>query len=566
MVAAFCAPVFIPDDTTSVYSYLSDEQNVTSTGNYTYYAAVALQGICDVVADDVGKDYIDPVAGLTTVILAAASLTLYQVLKYCKPKKPKPSRKSDEKETPVLGSKSVRALNLLVQLLCASFILGHYLVWSDWRRPQGGVLCRVFGRVTLAIFYKPLVPAMWYGVAHLLDDEGCMLHHNIFTDTLVFGVMGLFGLWWVFTFAVGIPIMVLYPVQSVLLALPMSIFDRVNGVVGFREKRYSSKYSFRGNLDELSGETIPVYLEENDFFKFLPHEFMLFLTKTVLPHREIYPTHSELVRMNEDEREEATAAKTLYKRLQMYTWFTVTVYAVVYWPYLLGENYTIVQTKHSELVGINLSFWTPEFFFSFDWPFNIQMPVQIALTVSLGAIGLEQAVFAWNYLYYRVYAPRGASAYGGRTIGKTRNAGPPEDEDLKNGRSCDFGFEFSVDAGDGSAAIDVTASAGGEQTSVGATFSVETGDGEVEHGGGEGEGEPLSMNRLELVLGRVASQSWNIETDPVPTLEARIACLEEECRQKTAAEQGNRQKIAVLEEENRQLQANSGCLPLHFPR
>jgi hypothetical protein len=162
MIAAFCAPALIPADETTATLSLEDDQNGTPTGTF---AVTALGGICKVVPDDVAKDYIDPVAGLAAVVVAAATFLLYRKLRVrCKSKKKAKKASSSknedgEKQKVMLSSKSARALNLLVQLLCVCFTLGHYLVWSEVR-PQGGILCRVFGCVTLAIFYKPLVLAM----------------------------------------------------------------------------------------------------------------------------------------------------------------------------------------------------------------------------------------------------------------------------------------------------------------------------------------------------------------------------------------------------------------------
>ena len=100
---------------------------------------------------------------------------------------------------------------------------------------RGGALCRVFGRVTLAIFYKPLVPAMWYGVSHLLDDEGWMLHHNIFTDTLVAAVMALFSLWFAFAFAAALPVLVCFFYFPIALFVPVSAYILANKGVFFDE-------------------------------------------------------------------------------------------------------------------------------------------------------------------------------------------------------------------------------------------------------------------------------------------------------------------------------------------
>jgi hypothetical protein len=165
MVAAFCAPALLPADTTSATLTLSDTQNATRTG---VFAVTVLSDVCDVVPEELAGFYIDPVAGLEAVIALAILFVCCARIKKCykahmktKSIQKQTKEEGDKKEPkPLLSSKSARALNLLVQLLCACFLLGEYLVWSDVGL-QGTPLCRVFGRVTLAIFYKPLVPAMW---------------------------------------------------------------------------------------------------------------------------------------------------------------------------------------------------------------------------------------------------------------------------------------------------------------------------------------------------------------------------------------------------------------------
>jgi hypothetical protein len=72
------------------------------------------------------------VAGLEAVIAAAALFVLGSRAKkfYKETKCYKGGKKNegDEEPKPLLSSKSARALNLLVQLLCACFLLGDYLV------------------------------------------------------------------------------------------------------------------------------------------------------------------------------------------------------------------------------------------------------------------------------------------------------------------------------------------------------------------------------------------------------------------------------------------------------
>jgi hypothetical protein len=86
------------------------------------------------------------------------------------------------------------------------------------------MLCTVFARNTLAIFYKPLVPSMWYGAAHLLDNEGWMLHHTIFTDSLVALVELLFATWCVLTVGFALPVLLCFIYLPLLLAIPLGVY------------------------------------------------------------------------------------------------------------------------------------------------------------------------------------------------------------------------------------------------------------------------------------------------------------------------------------------------------
>jgi hypothetical protein len=310
--------------------------------------------------------------------------------------------------------------------------------------------------VTLAIFYKPLVLAMWYGVAHLLDNEGWMLHHNIFTDTLIFAVMALFAVWFAFAVVVALPVKVCFFYFELALFVPLFTYILTT---------------------------------------FTIFELALFTNIELIPAAR---GRDNLAKMTEEERDEYAAAKLLFKRLAMYTLIASYVYAMVLWPFYLGKSYTSVVTSTGDMLGISLSFWTPEWwsigFNWLDWS-NLEVSVRISFAVSIGAIGAEQGIFFWNYVYYRACGPRGSNAYGGWTLGKARYAALPsekEEKDLESGRCCDFGYGVSVDAEDGSiqATGAVTLTSGGEQTSIDGTVTLKTGGEEGEgEGGEEGEGE-----------------------------------------------------------------------------
>jgi hypothetical protein len=136
--------------------------------------------------------------------------------------------------TKIACKKIVRGNILFVQLLCACYFLGQYFIWTPrHEKPQGGVLCTVFARNTLAIFYKPLVPSMWYGAAHLLDNEGWMLHHTIFTDTLVALIEIIFAAWFVLAILPALPVLLCFIYLPLLLAIPLAVYTNINQVLLF---------------------------------------------------------------------------------------------------------------------------------------------------------------------------------------------------------------------------------------------------------------------------------------------------------------------------------------------
>jgi hypothetical protein len=285
--------------------------------------------------------------------------------------------------------------------------------------------------VTLAIFYKPLVPAMWYGVAHLLDDEGRMLHHNILTDTLVAAVMLLFSVWFAFAFAAALPVLVCFFYYVIVLFVPVIAYFAIN------------KESIGADDDDIKD-------------------------------------------MSEEERDECTATKLLFKRLSAYTLFASVVFAMLLWPFYLGQGYTTVVTNTANILGISLSFWTPDWPSGFGWPFHLHWPQQFTLAVSIGAIGVEQTMFFWNYLYFWAYGPRNSTAYGW-TLGKQRH----ENFDSGNELTGDFRVGFDLETGTATAGL--VLAVGEEQTSFEVTGTVQV----------EGGEEPVATDNLESALGQI---------------------------------------------------------------
>jgi hypothetical protein len=327
-------------------------------------------------------------------------------------------------------------------------------VWSDTSL-QGTALCRVFGRVTLAIFYKPLVPAMWYGVAHVLDDEGWMLHHNILTDTLVAAVMLLFSAWFAFAFAAALPVLVCFFYYAIVLFIPVIAYFAIN------------KELFINEIGQMMND-------------------------------------DDIKRMSEEERDEHTAAMLLFKRLSAYTLFASVVFAMLLWPFYLGQGYTTVVTNTANILGISLSFWTPDWPSGFGWPFHLHWPQQCTLAVSIGAIGVEQTMFFWNYLYFWAYGPRNSTAYGGWTLGKQRHKHFDSGNELTGNISLDFDLET------GTATAGLVLAVGEEQTSFEATGTVQ------EEGGGEGgeeEGEDENTSEVDGEENLLRRTTWSRRWD-----------------------------------------------------
>jgi hypothetical protein len=242
-----------------------------------------------------------------------------------------------------------------------------------------------------------------------------MLDHNIFTDTLVFVVMSLFGLWFAFAFAAALPVLVCFFYYPIMLFIPVFAYIFANAV-------------------------------------FIDHD--------------------------EIGHEEQATAMLLLKRLAAYTLFASVVFAMLLWPFYLGQGYTAVVTNTAKALGISLSFWTPGWVnvtLSFSWPFHFPWPEQITLAISVGAIGVEQTLFIWNYLYFWAYGPRNSTAYGW-ALGRSRHN--------EGGNEITTKTDLVFDLEAGTATVAAGLAVGDEKTSFEAT--VTEGAGEDEEGGEEG--------------------------------------------------------------------------------
>jgi lysophospholipase L1-like esterase len=336
-----------------------------------------LNQLCDFVPAQTKEEYVDAVSGYGIVVFVSLLLAIWN-------NRPERFKKACVRLDTSLGqtagtpskaltSKDERAFYLLMQLLSVMFSLGHYVAWSKVR-PTGSFLCTVAARGTLAVFYKPILPAMWYGFMHLLDDEGWMLHHNILTDTLIAIIILLFSLWFVVAFVFSFPVLVCFFYFGLLLLIPVGIF-------------------FFTNLMILAGA-------------------------------------NDIKKMSTEERAEAAATKILFKRLLGYTVFASLVFSTQLWPLYLGSSYTSLAKQTAENMGLSLSFWKPRWAWSFNWPKDLALPEKLALGISLGFLGLEQLVVGWRWLYWDVlFGPATGSSGWGWRVGRERRS-PDEDTAL----------------------------------------------------------------------------------------------------------------------------------------
>jgi hypothetical protein len=263
-------------------------------------------------------------------------------------------------------------------------------------------------------------------------------------------------------------------------------------------------------------------------------------------------------KMSEEERDEHTAAMLLFKRLSAYTLFASVVFAMLLWPFYLGQGYATVVTNTANILGISLSFWTPDWPSGFGWPFHLHWPQQFTLAVSIGAIGVEQTMFFWNYLYFWAYGPRNSTAYGGWTLGKQRHKNVDSGNTLTGNVRLDFDLET------GTATAGLVLAVGEEQTSFEATGTVQ--EECREEGGGEEENtsevdgeEPVATDNLESALGRIGrgKSSKLLDTqDGGPaswaSLKADVARVEKENARLQMENARVEKEIARVEKEKQQ--------------
>jgi hypothetical protein len=349
------------------------------------------------------EEYVDSVSGFGIVVLAALLMAIWNNLPtlakhtltgYCGL-----NAESAGAETAVnvLANKEERALYLLVQLLVVMFSLGYHIVWGEVR-PTGGFLCTVAARGTLAIFYKPILPAMWYGFMHLLDYEGWMLHHNILTDTLIAIIYMVFALWAVVAFTFSFPVIFLFMPFLLQLCTPVFIFAYANYTVlqNMLRNLFPCVFSYIFSVDE--------------------EDLKEMMAK---------------MKMNAEFRAEVAATELLFKRLLGYTFFVSLVFATQFWPLYLGASYISLTKEAIESVKFSLSFWKPHWAWSFAWPKDLAMPEQIVLFASLSTLGIEQVIVGWRWIYWHVlFGPAGGSSGWGWRVGSERIHPVPAEDAL----------------------------------------------------------------------------------------------------------------------------------------
>jgi hypothetical protein len=264
--------------------------------------------------------------------------------------------------------KLLRGLVLFVQLLSVFFFLGKYLVWEPVR-PEGGVLCTVFARTALSIFYKPMIPAMWYCMAHLVDTEGWMLHHTLFTDTLVALIELLVGAWFLLTFAVSLPVLICYVYLPLILLVPLMAY-------GFlAEKLVSSEVSvvFRSSVRALSPE-LRAELDEKELEK-------------------------ERAKLTPKQLDELAVLDAVLKRLALFSLLIALVGAIELWPLYNGKSYGAILSGAFDSFSFSIDFWKLEWWTSF-WPSKLPSIDMYGLVASLGCLGAEfvlsKFAIEWN--------------------------------------------------------------------------------------------------------------------------------------------------------------------------
>jgi Leucine-rich repeat (LRR) protein len=332
-----------------------------------------------------------------------------------------------EEETQRLTrSKSDRALYLLVHLLAVCFALGQHLAWSTHQPNGSGFLCQVAARGTLAIFFKPILPSMWYGLAHMLDQEGWMLEHNLVTDTVVLLVWLLFACWFALAFAVSAPLVYgCFVYLGLMLAVPFLLYQWVN-----RELLWCAKVNAQGERfirmqgsTSASKQNYKAY-EEEERRKSLEERHK----RVPIPEEEWCRREAQKGRdvklekiakdrnMDPNElRAAATTAGLIFNRLLGYTIIGTLVFGIPLWPFY-SEPTEYIRILRDTLSSLNLGIvflFDPDFSFLkdlFRWPTGMELPSRISLAVSLTALAAENFIWLWRYVYFMAVGP---SFHGG---------------------------------------------------------------------------------------------------------------------------------------------------------
>ena len=235
-------------------------------------------------------------------------------------------------------------------MLCGCNSLGNYFSTA----PTGGPLCTL-AHTGLAIFYKPLAFPLWYCFFSLLDTSGVKLAHDSMTQSLCWVVQMLFLLWTIACGVLSLPLLVVFPMFSLLFAVPPLLFGWLK-----RKQLALAKHRFSGAQERAND-----YDAWNETWK----------------------------KLTEAQQAEHLATEQLFFRLQGYSCFAALVFGIRLWRFYQTGDWVGTLSDAGGALGVSMPVWDlPTLALSFSWPKELSLPAQLPLFVSLGFIGVEAAV------------------------------------------------------------------------------------------------------------------------------------------------------------------------------
>eukprot|EP00937_MAST-01D_sp_MAST-1D-sp2_P001367 g1367.t1 len=274
--------------------------------------------------------------------------------------------------------KHEKSLFFLIQLLCACFALGTYFESGERpsARPSASNSDQVFCYVAhgaLVIFYKPLVPALWYCLLTMAEG-GSLLPHNAMTEALCFITQLLFVTWSAMCFVFTVPLV--FGAFFYLGILFMLCFIVLNGVdtqrsgslrgmaatsevwisisirQGVRIRGLLDWYFTRGgeNLWEIASKRDSPGLyhkHDHDGGDVVTRHVWLGLTKR--GPRQVGAEDWEALDI-EIRRELLFVKKWFGVRTLFYSWFVTMIFGMRLWPYYQGRGYfTVLEDTAADL-------------------------------------------------------------------------------------------------------------------------------------------------------------------------------------------------------------------------